>query len=71
MLSCSVSEPEAKDRRIAELEARVAELEGQLARAAELEVRVALEPAIWTIVTHPNVESTNNRAEPDIRHPVV
>jgi len=32
---------------------------------------LALEPAIWTFVTHPNVEPTNNRAERDIRHPVV
>jgi len=30
-----------------------------------------LEPAMWKFVTHPNVAPTNNRAERDIRHPVV
>lgn len=30
-----------------------------------------LEPAMWTFVHNPAVEPTNNRAERDIRHPVV
>ena len=30
-----------------------------------------LEPAMWKFVTHPDVAPTNNRAERDIRHPVV
>lgn len=30
-----------------------------------------LEPAMWTFVSNPDVEPTNNRAERDIRHPVV
>lgn len=30
-----------------------------------------LEPALWAFVDHPGVAPTNNRAERDIRHPVV
>lgn len=68
------------DRRMKMLRGEVLRaIDGYAAAAADPTVGVgamchnllALEPALWNFVDHPNVDPTNNRAERDIRHPVI